>query len=293
MKRTLIASAIAAATLSVNAFAVDSMPTFYGNIQLAYSAVDNGDNWDEDFYDNGSTFGIEHSHELSPGLEGFLKAEFEFNAADKNASSGLSGLDEAYIGIKGDFGKVWVGSDDTAYENVNVIDHYETAGIAGDLAGVQEGDTLQYKTPEMGGGLAVQLTFEMESSAQHDGAISIEYAMDAITLIGAYALADEGEDSYGVAATAELGDISVAAQFENQDETNLYGINAVAVMGDNQFAAGVAYTDLDADEILAVSGQALHNMSDNMYVYVEGLYEDVDSADDATITLALGATYSF
>ncbi|PID43819.1 MAG: porin [Proteobacteria bacterium] len=303
MKKTLIASAIAAVTLSANTFAMDpttelaerldAMPTFYGNIQLAFTATDNGDNWDEDFFDNGSTLGVKHSHEISPGLEGFLKAEFEFDADDKKASSGLSKLDEAYIGLKGDFGKVWFGTDDSAYENVDVINHNEAIGIAGDLAGVHEGDTLQYKTPEIAGGLAVQLTFEMESSAKHDGAISIEYAMDGITLIGAYALADEGDDAYGLAVTAELGDITVAAQFENEDDINLYGVNAVFVMGDNQFAAGVAYADDDTDEVLGISGQALHNLSDNMYVYVEGYYEDVDSRKDAETSLALGATYSF
>ncbi|MFW5824810.1 MAG: porin, partial [Marinobacter sp.] len=77
MKKTLIASAIAAATFSGSALAQDSnLPTIYGNIQYA-GVWDNVDDGSSDFVhrDNGSTLGIIHSHMITPAIEGFFKIE--------------------------------------------------------------------------------------------------------------------------------------------------------------------------------------------------------------------------
>src|SRR5690606_33042455 len=110
MKKTLIASAVAAATFSGAALAQESnLPTVYGNIQyvVKHTNVDGGGSSVE-HADNGSTLGVTHDHEIAPGVTGFFKVELEGNADDKANSEGLSKLDEAYIGVKGDnFGKVW------------------------------------------------------------------------------------------------------------------------------------------------------------------------------------------
>ena len=97
MKKTLIASAVAAATLSSTAFAMDpanemqsmmdAMPTLSGNIQLAYvnNEMDNGTSkiGSNETYDNGSTIRITHDHEISAGVTGFLKMEYDVDADDK------------------------------------------------------------------------------------------------------------------------------------------------------------------------------------------------------------------
>src|SRR5690554_3505886 len=120
MKKTILASAIAAATFSGAALAQESnLPTVYGNIQLAvmHDNIDGGGSSIEHF-DNGSTIGVLHDHQIAPGVEGFFKAEFHFNADDNNdAGSGFYEIDEAYVGVRGDnFGQIWVGKDDSTYE---------------------------------------------------------------------------------------------------------------------------------------------------------------------------------
>ncbi|WP_323127176.1 MULTISPECIES: porin [unclassified Marinobacter] len=107
----MLASAIAAATFSGAALAQESnLPTIYGNIQLAvtHDNVDGGGSEVEHF-DNGSTIGVLHDHQVAPGVEGFFKAEFHFNADDNNdAGSGIYEIDEAYVGVRGDnFGQIW------------------------------------------------------------------------------------------------------------------------------------------------------------------------------------------
>jgi predicted porin len=155
-------SAIAAATFSGAAFAqetlsasemaakMDSMPTVYGNIQyvVKHTNFDNGPS-EIEHADNGSTLGVKHDHEIAPGLTGFFKAELEYDADDKEGNNGLDSFDEAYIGVDSDnFGKVWIGSDDSTYESAidEIYNFWEVgSGIGGDYE-TGEGDLVQYQS---------------------------------------------------------------------------------------------------------------------------------------------------
>lgn len=330
MKKTLIASAVAAAALSTNAFAmdpasdlaakIDSMPSVYGNIQLAYfyNEFDDGTTKtsSNEFADNGSTLGVKHSHAISDGLTGFFKAELEFDADDKGSSTGLSNLDEAYIGVKTDVHSVQIGSDDTVYEWIDIIDFSEAVGDSADLAGVDEGDNLQYVGTF--GDFMVGATVKIDSDTTDAGALAVQYSMDELTLTGAYALGREEAgtekgDTFGLAATMGLGDITVGGVLsmkgedtvgtvKQENDQTLYGLMASVAMGAASFTgtytmtttdAAVAANEVDSTGLVL---QALYNVSDNMYTYIEfATYEDESDAglDDTDDNLAIGATYYF
>src|SRR5690554_3573107 len=325
MKKTILASAIAAATFSGAALAQESnLPTIYGNIQyaLSYENFDEGPN-SVDHRDNGSTLGVAHSHEIAPGITGFFKLELEgINANNKAKSSGIDGLDEAYIGIKGDsFGQVWVGSDDSTYEtSIDVIaNHFEMGDY--NLGGgydTGEGDLVQYLSPSFGGlklGAAVQVNGDREAGAEksYPYQLAAIYAVDALEL--AFALdSNDGngnnENTYGLRGTYNLDNLSVTAQFQTRkDVEDKYGVMGVYTLGKNQFALAYEMSNADAadSDQETVTIQALHNLSDNMYVYVEGYLaggdQVYDFADDASITgtsytdektlAAVGAVYYF
>lgn len=325
MKKTLIASAVAAATLaSTGAFADAHMPEFYGNIQLAWAGetTDNGTTEDSfnEFQDNGSTLGIKHSHEIADGLTGFLKAEYHFDADetsdDPNGENGESlgeDLDEAYIGVKGDFGSIQAGTDDTVYEWVDIMDMYEFTGLEGDLATQKEGDNIQYYSPEMSG-LTVGVTVPVDSDSQFGGALAAKYAMDNIEVVLAYGLGreeagEESGDAFGLGVTFGLDDLTLMAAYESKGEdsdatgdldngSDYMAIMAQYAMGANNFALGYSVDSYDEDGLEDTSSiyvQALHNVSDNMYVYLEYLtVTDSEGTEDLDVeTLALGATYSF
>ncbi len=325
MKKTLIASAIAAATVSSTAFAMDpatqlaerldSMPTFYGNVQLAYvHTSEEPDGGDEvttnDFIDNGSTLGIKHSHEIAPGLEGFLKVEWEFDADDKdNAQDGIDDLDEAFIGVKGSFGSVLIGTEDNVYEWVDMLDMYEAVGLAGEINADNEGDQLQYVSPEIAGGLKVGVSLPLTNDGAYTGQIAGMYSADMFEVALAYSMgkeqSDDGVDygdTIGLAATVNLGDLAVVGQFETKDADeaivggaeddntaiDTFGLLGIYTMGANQFALGYQMVENDNDgEAGAFYLQALHNLSDNMYVYVEYVNGTAEADDNAT-TLAFG-----
>lgn len=338
MKKTLIASAVAAATLSSTAFAMDpasdlaarldSMPSVYGNIQLAWlnETTENGPNTENstnEMIDNGSTIGFKHSHAISDGVEGFFKAEFHFDADDNsNANANLGeNLDEAYIGVKGDFGSVQAGTDDTVYEWVDMLDMYEAVGIDGELAADKEGDNVQYVSPDLSG-LMVGVTVPVDSDSNFGGQIAAKYGMDNIEAVLAYSIGrDEGTcpanctsagDAIGVAVSAAIDDLTLAVQYETRDESisqakdsmDFIGLLANYSMGANNFALGYEMSTNEngggtaEEDTSAIYFQALHNVSDNMYVYLEYLTSTTEDDDTATQdedydALAIGATYYF
>lgn len=332
MKKTLLASAVAAATFS-GAVAAADMPTVYGNIQyvLTHTNVD-GAGSEIDHADNGSTLGIKHSHEIAPGLTGFLKAEMEFDADDKSESSGLSDLDEAYVGIESDsFGKIWVGSDDSTYERaIDIIYNFHEYGT--DIGGsydTGEGDLIQYESPSFGGlklGAAVQVNGDgKDGGKSYPYQLAAIYSVDALEVAfamdsndgaldystngedddGNSTLNDNNENTYGLRATYTAGDLSLTGEYQTRkDVADVYGVMGVYTMGANQFALSYqVYDDDDSgDKKDTIALQALHNLSDNMYVYFEGYLSNADaddeykledgSGDEQTIA-AVGAVYYF
>ena len=329
MKKTLIASAVAAAALTTNAFAMDpatdlaerldSMPTIYGNIQLAHfwnEAEDASGNTiaadsSHEFADGGSTIGFKHSHEISEGLTGFLKAEMEFDADDKGSSTGLSSLDEAYIGVKGDFGSAQVGSDDTVYEQmINIVDTSEQIGLNGYLAANGEGDNFQY----VGSfdAITVGLTHPIDDTSDTASTqLAAKFSADMFSVALAYAMsrdagATKGQDAIGFAADANIDDLTLQLQYETQDESasgandggDYLAVQGLYSMGANTFALGYGISGTDAtgaEDETTIYAQALHSLSDNMYVYLEvAMTDDYDNvADQENTATAVGATYSF
>jgi predicted porin len=341
MKKTLIASAIAAATFSGSALAqstataselaarMDSMPTVYGNIQyaLAHDNFDGGPSTVEHF-DNGTTLGVAHEHEVAPGITGFFKLELEgINADDKSSSSGIDALDEAYIGVKGDsFGQVWVGSDDSTYERAvtEISEYYEVATLS---QGVDyttgEGDLVQYMSPSFGGlslWAAVQVNGDNDTKGGSDKSypyqLAAVYEMDALELAAAVDSNDtsdgNNENTYGLRASFDADNLRVTGEFHTRkDASDTFGVIGYYSIGANQFALSYELTqfddqssmgDVDSDTITL---QALHNLSDNMYVYFEGylgggdeVYEYTDSLGGTATTdersiASVGAVYYF
>ncbi|MDX1799846.1 MAG: porin [Marinobacter sp.] len=338
MKKTLIATAIAAASLSGAALAqetmsasdlaakMDSMPTVYGNIQLAYvySDIDNGGSSSQ-LADNGSTIGIKHSHEIMPGLTGFFKAELEFDADSKAGNGGLNGFDEAYIGVEGDnFGKLWVGSDDSTYETAidEIANHYEYAGqnIGGSYT-TGEGDLIQYSTPSFNG-LKLHGAVQVRGSGDANNTsgknsypyqLAATYEMDALELAVAMdsndgnttyssnAVNTSSENTYGARASYTVDSLRVTGEYQHRkDFYDMYGLMGIYGIGANSFAASWERKSPDAnnaDDVDVFTLQALHNLSDNMYVYVEGYLGNGDNYQgpnmDQQTDFVVGGVYYF
>ena len=327
MKKTLIASAIAAATISGTALAQESsLPTVYGNIQYALSHTNvEGGGSSLDHYDNGSTLGVTHDHEIAPGITGFFKLELDgFNADDKSYGRGQARLDEAYIGVKGDnFGQIWVGSDDSTYERTidQISNFYEAANLSiGGSYSTGEGDLIQYQSPSFGGltlGAAVQVNGDSTAGGKsYPYQLAAVYAVDSLELAfamdsndgstnysGTTATDPNNENTYGLRASYKLDDLKISGQYQTRKEVaDVFGLIGVYTMGANQFALSYEMAvadDANDTERTTVTLQALHNLSDNMYVYFEGYLGGGDDgvygvATESEASVAVvGAVYYF
>ncbi|MBK1888194.1 porin [Marinobacter sp. DY40_1A1] len=332
MKKTLIASAIAAATISGTALAQESnLPTVYGNIQyaLTYTNVDGGSS-DIAHNDNGSTIGFTHEHAINPGLTGFMKIELDgIDADDKSKGRGRIKLDEAYIGIKGDnFGQLWVGSDDSLYESAvdKIVNYYEvgTYNIGGNYT-TGEGDLIQYMTPSFGGlklGAAVQVNGDGDSQSggkkSYPYQLAAIYSADALTLAFAMDSNDgateyssnaaeaprNNENTYGLRAAYNMDALAVSLEYQTRkDAYDVVGVQGIYTLGKNVFALSYEMAEADGvsgdDKIDVITLQALHNVSDNLYVYVEGylgggddgVYGVADKSEASSVSV--GGTYYF
>jgi predicted porin len=329
MKKTLIATAIAAISFSGSALAMesaselaakmDSMPSVYGNIQYVLKQTDvDGAGSSVEHADNGSTLGVKHEHKIAPGLTGFFKLELEgINADNKTKSAGIDKLDEAYIGVKSDsFGQVWVGSDDGVYERavVKIGNFHEVGSDIFSAGTTSEGDQIQYQSPSFGGlvlGAGVQINGDGEGTKSYPYQLSATYAVDALSLAVAMdsneSAVGSNENTYGLLATYNMGDLSVSGEYQTRsDDKDIFGVIGVYTMGANQFSLSYQVQDIDAtgDKNDTVVLQALHNLSDNMYVYFEGYLSNADGAtyyadpdgnvggDEQTIA-SVGAVYYF
>jgi len=332
MKKTILASAIAAASFSGAAMAAEhesNMPTVYGNIQYAIAHTDtDGGPSDVQHYDNGSTIGIKHDHAITSGIEGFFKAEFHFDAdandANDEKDDGIYDIDEAYVGVRGDsFGQVWIGKDDSTYETaVDEINQFFEAASLSLSPGYQTGedDLVQYRSPSFGGltlGAAVQFNGDSDPRTGGDKSypyqLAAMYELDALEL--AFAVdsndgAGSDENTYGLRASYNLDDLRLTGEYHTtKDAQDKFGVMGAYTIGANVFAAAYEMIDADAadSDETTITLQAKRNLSDNMYIYAEGYIgggDDVytydsngdgveDASSDEKTVAAVGAVYYF
>jgi len=320
MKKSIIASAIAATVLSTSAYSMEtaselaamleSMPTVYGNVQLAWAHNDvEGSGGTGGLVDNGSTIGFKHSHQINDDLKAFVKIEFDgLNADDKATSKAGSTirLDEAFFGVQGDFGRVIIGSEDSEFEkNVATINnHWEHVGSTNTFYSTGEGDLVQYSSNSMDG-FKVFAAVELDASnTENPFQIGVGYSVDALTLALAYdsndgqnTAAKDADGTIGLHASYAMDNFKITGEFETtNDVADVIALLGVYSAGANQYSLGLSQTDLENDDSeTIVALQALHNLSGNMYVYATAAFSSAEASnvDKDSETVAIGATYYF
>ncbi|SDN61996.1 porin [Vreelandella arcis] len=250
MKKTLLATAIAGTMAASGAHAATiynedgTKVDLYGNIQLALSDVEQGDGTSEDgLNDNGTTVGINASHLITRDLTGYMKLEFEVDAADeiKGSGRGLNDGDQAFVGVEGNFGDLRIGSwdpiiDDWAQDKItnnefaDVSDSTGDAGSLADAAGFdvdREGDKVQYASPSMNGfdfALGFQFKGDGDRSDNSTGATLNNDGSTDPAVAATYEQDEEAAFFGGVRYT--VGGLQLAAIYDSLDAYSFDGIGA-------------------------------------------------------------------
>ncbi|MFG6179512.1 porin [Halomonas sp. THAF12] len=334
MKKTLLATAIAGAMAASGAQAATvynqdgTKLDIYGNIQIAYYNTDTGDGDNDSsdgIADNGTTFGFAAEHVIYDGLTGYLKLEFDDIKADEMATAvdNEDSGDTAYVGLKGNFGDVRLGSYDQLIDdwiqdpltNNEGFDASDSTSLHGDGAN-QQTDKVTYTSPSFSG-------FQFAVGTQYKG--DFDSADSGV---------DEGGSnaSFFGGAKYTAGAFSIAAVYDNLDNTlyvdengsaesvgDQYGITAQYTVNTLRLALKLERFDSDADdgdaavgdEFLAdtnfygVSARYGYGMGDVYAAYqyvdvgagdfsdeIEETIDDDQERDETYNEVILGATYN-
>ncbi|PYF77806.1 putative porin [Marinomonas alcarazii] len=300
MKKSIIAIAVSSAAfaaVSVHA-AEGSTVDVYGNIQYAYTDNDAG----SDFEDNGSTFGFKGETTINEDLTAFFKYELEANADEKNTVS--TRLDQAFVGLKGNFGKVQVGSFDSIYNNAiqDSVDQFENLGFNNN-ATTTEGDTIAYFSPSFGG-LELQASAQVKGSDNaNDGtAVTLvgKYSVDALTVaLGFDSLEnDQADDENTIGLNVGyqvMPALNVSAKFETtKDIEDTFGLAARYGYGAGDiYASAQVISPESGDEYNEFGAGVTYSLASNVYVYGEVASIEANSTADADTQTAVGVYYGF
>lgn len=330
MKKSIVALAVSSAALaSISAYAAeDTTVGFFGNIQYTYVTTDPDESSQastHEFADNGSSFGFKGESKVDDANTAYFKVKYKTNDTRKSSDVSVA-MDEAYIGVKGNFGDVKVGSYDSIYNNAiqDAVDQFEYIGFTKNTTSA-EGKTIAYFTPTVSG-------FQLQLSAglgEDDGTANgdtntaytgvVKYSNDLVTVALGYdglenqdtAGAELG-NTIGLAATiTPIENLALTAKYEKTSDNNssdagqkIYGLAARYGYGMGDLYGTyqkVKYDAKDAngdDSFNQYGIGVTYSINSSMYVYTEIAKTDTTPSGSSrtqqeSTQTAMGVTYNF
>ena len=314
---------------------LDMMPEIYGQLGLVmeHRDTDGAGGSETAFRDSNSWIGVRNRTELMPGTEGFLRAEWTSipTATDEGGDRMFDEhVEYAYIGLEGDFGRIWGGVDDTVYEQQ--LDHVANF-FEGEYRNEDGGlDTrrhlfgpyttgrdrlVQYTTPSWGNFRlhgAVQLNEDGSPEVGNDGekesrpyqtVLSYtpgnwEWALGMDSNDGGGDTTQEmaNENTYGGRMTYEGERWQLTAQYQHRkDVASVAALLTSYRIGPNRFSISWERErnelEPETETTNAYTAQAMHDLTESMAVYVEGYKASSDERTKDKFDLMVGANYRF
>lgn len=166
--KTLLVSALTLASLA-SAQAAEPI-TVYGKLNVTVQNNDEAGESETVVQSNASRLGVKGAFELSSSLEAFYTIEYEVNTGDDSKENFLAR--NQFVGLKGNFGAVSVGRNDTMLKiSQGKVDQFND--LSGDLKSLFKGEnrieqTVTYVSPEFGG-FKVGATYAAEGAKAQAG----------------------------------------------------------------------------------------------------------------------------
>jgi len=275
----------------------------YGTIEpsITNETDANGDSSTE-FTDNDSTIGAKGKYDFNETTSGFFKAEFEFDIDE--AGDGISDTDEAFVGLKGGFGTIRFGTNDTLFEDEvgELLDEFENASPS-EPRNNDEGNQITYFSPDFGGfSFGAEARFLGENEDENPTGSSetgfeltgrydaenfgiVAGFSDGSTVVANNAFVDES--TFGFGGYVEFGSIEVRGLYASEDEVGggstdriggLIGFNYGS--GDVYFAVQDVSPDA-GDSRTEIAAGVYHDIFKNLQIYLEaGTFDEVNDEGD-------------
>tara|TARA_Y100000746_G_scaffold186797_1_gene165612 strand:- start:47 stop:979 length:933 start_codon:yes stop_codon:yes gene_type:complete len=307
-----VKSSLCVALVSGLSFSAFADVDVYGKANVTVQSSDDGEGSFTEIKSNASRFGLKGSEKITDGLEAVYKFEFQVDVSDADSKGdnddNISARNQ-YVGLKGAYGQVVVGRNDTALkQSQGKLDLFND--LEGDIKNVFKGenrlgDSITY-TSKSYEGFKVLATFiaEDDVDAKNGYSVALTYGDAGLKKSAVYAAiaADSEVNGYDVVRATVQGkieDFRLGAMYQTQEkldgsaEADGYLVNAAYLMGSNTFKVQYQAMDFDdSDDKSAVTVGVDHKLNKNLKVF--GFYSsfDMDNNVDQDY-LALGMEYKF
>lgn len=301
--RVLTLAICSAFTLPAMAANVD----LYGKANLSLQSSDDGDGQFTEIKSNASRIGLKGTHALSDGLSVVYKAEFQVDM-DGDSDDNFTDRNQ-YVGLKGNFGEVLLGKNDTILkQSQGKIDLFND--LNADLKYLFKGenrmsDTLTYKSPKVNGfQFAGTYIAEDEADAEDGFSVGLFYGDKGLKKSKVFAsiAVDSDVKGYDVTRATVQGKVAgfvLGAMYHTQESDNgsaeMDGFVLSAKYALDKVVLKAQYQDADhddSDDKTATSVGLDYRLAKSTKLYAFYSAFDIDNAKDKDY-LAVGIEYKF
>ncbi len=302
-------------TLALTICSIITLPTFaadvdvYGRADVSVQSSDAGEGSFTEVKSNASRIGLKGTHKLNDDLEVVYKAEFQVDL-DGDSAKGDSITDRSqYVGLKGGFGEVLLGKNDTMLkQSQGKVDLF--SDLNGDIKSLWKGenrmaDTISYKSPKFSD-ISVGVTYiaEDEVDAEDGVSVAVFYGDKKLKKSKVYASIAvdsevKGYDTTRATVQGKVSGVTLGAIYHTQEKVDgsaemdgfmvsaKYKIEKVTLKGQYQTAD---YDGGDSQSGVTVGADYSLAKSTKLYAFYTSFDMDTGADEDY---LAAGIQYKF
>ncbi len=303
-------------TLALTICSIITLPTFaadvdvYGRADVSVQSSDAGEGSFTEVKSNASRIGLKGTHKLNDDLEVVYKAEFQVDL-DGDSAKGDSITDRSqYVGLKGGFGEVLLGKNDTMLkQSQGKVDLF--SDLNGDIKNLWKGenrmaDTISYKSPKFSD-ISVGVTYIAEDAIDAEDAISVavfygDKNLKKSKIYAAVAMDSEvkGYDTTRATVQGKVAGVTLGAIYHTQEKSvdgsaemdgflvsAKYKIDKVTLKGQYQTAD---YDGGDSKSGVTIGADYPLAKSTKLYAFYTSFDMDTGADEDY---LAAGIQYKF
>jgi outer membrane porin len=313
MKKSLIALGVLAAVVGVAQ--AENQTTLYGSMAHSVVVADDAgiDKTVWDLNRSVARFGIRGQEDLNGGLQAFYRFEFDVNdnGIYGDASQNKGATRYAYLGLRGDFGTLTLGRQDTLFKKATSFnDNFQDVYFKYHHGPNRLSKVISYVSPDMSGfTIGASMVLDGDNSvikgSDSKGIDAWEaaafYEANGFFAGGAYQSRDVGKktDKYygGSVGYEDKSQFKVGFGYEKQSKADsYYNLAGEYYLGDNTFRAGFGVSDNKGknDDWFEYALGYQYNLSKRTYTWIEGSYYDPRAkGKDDTYQVVVGVRHDF
>lgn len=275
----------------------------YGKANVSVQSSDEGSDRFTELKSNASRFGIKGDLKLEDGLTVVYKYEMQIDLADESGEKNLKSRNQ-YVGLKGSFGEVLLGRNDTMLKQsqgkVDLFNDYE-ADLKSSWKGENRmSDSITYKSPKFNN-FQVGVTYLAEDEANGEDGISAalmygDKKLKKSKFYGAIAFDSDvkGYDTTRLTGHFKVSGIKIGVGLQTQEkiETGVdadgYLVNAAYTKNKMTFKA--QYQTLEDDNTLSLGVDYKLGKKTKLYGWLSTFDKDAGTDKDY---LAVGIEHKF